>query len=65
MELTISNFAKIKSASIKINGITVIVGNNNTGKSTVGKILCSVFNSMANIDSSLKDARVRNINRGL
>ena len=65
MELTISNFAKIKSASIKINGITVIAGNNNTGKSTVGKILCSVFNSMANIDTSLKDARVRNINRGL
>ena len=34
--LTVQNIAKISSASIEINGITVIAGENNTGKSTIG-----------------------------
>ena len=44
MKLKIQNFAKIKEANIVIDGITVIAGENNTGKSTVGKILFSLFN---------------------
>ena len=43
MKLKIENFAKIKSAELEFNGLTVIAGNNNTGKSTVGKILFSLF----------------------
>lgn len=35
MELHIRNIAKIEKADIEINGITVIAGENNTGKSTV------------------------------
>ena len=38
MKLNISNFAKIDNADIIIDGITVIAGENNTGKSTIGKI---------------------------
>ena len=45
MKLEINNFSKIKKADIQINGITVICGDNNTGKSTVGKILFSIFDS--------------------
>ena len=33
MKLHVENFAKIKEADIEINGITVIAGENNTGKS--------------------------------
>ncbi|WP_300758229.1 AAA family ATPase [uncultured Brachyspira sp.] len=44
MRLKISNFAKIEKADIKIDGITVICGDNDTGKSTIGKILFSIFN---------------------
>ena len=44
MKLKISNFAKIEEADIKIDGITVICGDNDTGKSTIGKILFSIFN---------------------
>ena len=44
MKLRIQNFAKIKEADIILDGITVIAGNNNTGKSTVGKILDSMYN---------------------
>ena len=54
MELIIDNIAKIKHAEIKLKGITVIAGNNDTGKSTVGKVLFSMFNSLNNIEDKLK-----------
>ena len=50
MKLNIKNFAKIKNADILIDGITVIAGENNTGKSTVGKILFSLYNSISGIE---------------
>ena len=53
MKLHIENFAKIANADIEINGITVIAGENNTGKSTVGKILYSLFDSFYNITSKI------------
>lgn len=53
MELNIKNFASIKEASIKIDGITVIAGENNTGKSTIGKILFASFNSLRDIDKKV------------
>ena len=46
MNFKIKNFGKIAEANIKLDGITVICGNNNTGKSTVGKALFSFFNSL-------------------
>ena len=46
MNLKIKNFGKITNADIKLDGITVICGNNNTGKSTVGKALFSFYNSL-------------------
>ena len=45
MNLKITNIGKIKTADITLNGITIIAGDNNTGKSTIGKVLFSVFNS--------------------
>lgn len=57
MELMIQNYARIKQARIKIDGITVIAGENNTGKSTVGKILYSLFNSISNIDDKIERQR--------
>lgn len=57
MKLMIRNFAKIKQAEIQIDGITVIAGENNTGKSTVGKILYSLFNSVSNIEEKIERQR--------
>ena len=54
MKLNIENFAKIKNANINFNGITVIAGENNTGKSTVGKIMFSLFNSFNCMDEKIK-----------
>lgn len=53
MKLSLKNIGKIKQASVEINGITVIAGENNTGKSTVGRTLYSVFNSFYNIDEQI------------
>ena len=58
MKLKIRNFAKILKADIQINGITIIAGNNNIGKSTVGKILDAVFNATYNIDEKMNKARI-------
>ena len=46
MIFQLRNFAKITEADIMLDGITVICGDNNTGKSTVGKALFSFFNSL-------------------
>lgn len=61
MKLSIKNFAKIKEADIIIDGITVLAGENNTGKSTVGKILFSVFNALSNIDKKVFEERLKEI----
>ena len=54
MKMHVENLAKIASADFEFNGITVIVGNNNTGKSTVGKILYAVFNSLINFKERIE-----------
>lgn len=59
MKLHIENLAKVASADFEFKGITVIVGNNNTGKSTVGKVLYAVFNSMINFKERIESDRYR------
>ena len=61
MRLTLENIAKVRKADVEINGITVIAGENDTGKSTVGKALYSVFNSLYHVENQIKDERVRTI----
>ena len=58
MFLSIKNLGKIAAADIDIAGITVIAGENNTGKSTVGKALFSVFNSFYQIDKQIYDEKL-------
>lgn len=57
MQLKINNIGKIKSATFEFNGITVIAGNNNTGKSTVGKVLFALFSKFNNINKSIEQYR--------
>lgn len=65
MKLTIDNFAFIKHADIAIDGITVIAGNNNSGKSTVGKILFAIFAVLKNIKQKIAGQRYQMIERTL
>lgn len=58
MRLHIQNFAKINDTTLELKGLTVIAGNNNTGKSTIGKVLYSIFRGLSNIDVRVqKDIR--------
>lgn len=61
MKLQVEDIAKISEVNIQINGITVIAGENNTGKSTIGKIVFSIFNSLNNIHENILQERRRSI----
>ena len=57
VKLSLRNIAKVEQADIEINGITLIAGENNTGKSTVGRALFAVFNSFYDIENQVKQQR--------
>ena len=63
MKLSLRNIAKVEQADIEINGITVIAGENNTGKSTVGRALFAVFNSFYDIENQVKEQREDSIEK--
>ena len=62
MKLLIRNVGKLKEADVEINGITVITGENDTGKSTVGKVLWSVFNSFYKVYEQIEKERIDFVN---
>lgn len=57
MKLYLKNIGKIEEAFIEMNGITVIAGENDTGKSTVGRALFAVFNGFTNIQTQIDKER--------
>lgn len=61
MKLTLKNIGKIQEAAVEIKGITVIAGENNTGKSTVGKALFAIFSSLCNIETQIEYERLNSI----
>lgn len=61
MKLFLKNIGKIAEATVEIKGISVIAGENNTGKSTVGKALFSVFNSFYKIQEQILQERINSI----
>lgn len=61
MKLTLKNVGKIGTASVEINGITVIASENNTGKSTFGRALFAVFNSFCNVQRQIENERVDSV----
>ncbi len=64
MRLTLQNIGKIENrTTIEINGITVLVGVNGSGKSTVGKVLYSIYNTFHDIDQQIFEEKVQSIDR--
>ena len=51
MRLQIQNINKIKEADIALNGLTVIVGENDMGKSTIGRAFFSIIKAVSNMRS--------------
>ena len=50
MKLKLQNILKIASANIELGGLTVITGENDSGKSTIGKILFSTLKAANNVN---------------
>ena len=61
MKLFLENIGKISKANIDIDGIAVIAGKNNTGKSTVAKSLFSVISSFYDIDKKIEADRLESL----
>ena len=63
MFLKIKGIGKIQDSTIEMKGITVIAGENNTGKSTFGKVLYCIFNAFHDVDERIYEARANDIRR--
>ena len=63
MKLILENIGNIGKAVIEINGITVVAGENNTGKSTISRALFSVFNGFCQIEKKIRLERINGIRR--
>ena len=61
MKLSLKNIGKLKEAFVEVDGITVIAGENNTGKSTVGRALFSLFNGFYKIEDRVMEERLESI----
>lgn len=57
MELFLKNIGKIGETSVRLDGITVIAGENDTGKSTVSRALFFIFNSFYRIEEQIEKER--------
>lgn len=49
MQIHLQNIGIVKNSSIAIDGLTVITGKNNSGKTTVGKTLYALLDAVSNI----------------
>jgi len=52
MRLSLENIGIIEKADVEINGLTVIAGNNDSGKSTIGKIAYSLTKSFEDFEKN-------------
>ena len=57
MKLKIENIGMIRSADIKLDGLTVIAGENDTGKSTVGKLIFSLVKAFNRYEEDLNESK--------
>ena len=65
MLLKIENLGMVDRANIEVNGITIIAGDNNTGKSTIGKALFAIFNALCNSEEKIKDLRRQELRKNI
>lgn len=58
MRFQIRNIGAIGTADIEIDGITIIAGENNVGKSTVGKSLYAFLHDMSSWKKTSAEGRI-------
>ena len=54
IDIRIKNFRAIRNAEISLNGITVVAGENGSGKSTISKLLYQIYKTSNDYESIVK-----------
>lgn len=57
MKIELNNIGRFKNCEVEIDSISVIAGENGSGKSTVGKVLFGVFNALSDINRRIEAER--------
>ncbi|KAF5028364.1 AAA ATPase domain protein [anaerobic digester metagenome] len=65
MNISLENIGIIKDSKIAIDGLTVITGKNNSGKTTVGKTLYSLLDAVCNMRQKAENDRYYYIQKHL
>ncbi len=63
MKLDIKNIGIIEEASVALDGLTVIAGENDTGKSTVGKLMFAVIKAMSRYEEDLELSKEQKVSK--
>lgn len=61
MKLYLNNVGIIKDSEVKLEGLTVITGKNNSGKTTVGKTVYSLISAGSNLSDAFDETRKKYI----
>lgn len=62
MKISLKNIGIVKDSTIILNGLTIITGKNNSGKTTVGKTLYALIDSVSNLHARANADRAYYIN---
>lgn len=65
MDIKLQNIGIIKNSTIKLDGLTVITGQNNSGKTTVGKVVYSLLDAVSNLQKKAKNDKINYIEKQL
>lgn len=65
MDIRLNNIGIVSDSTITMNGLTVITGKNNSGKTTVGKTLYSLLDAVCNIQQKAQNDRAYYIQKQL
>ena len=58
MQINLQNIGIVKDSSIAIDGLTVITGKNNSGKTTVGKTLYALLDAVSDIQQKATSDKI-------
>lgn len=65
MNIKLENIGIIKNSNIQLDGLTVITGQNNSGKTTVGKVIYSLVDAVSNLSAKAENDRLKYIGKVL
>ena len=63
MRLSLENIGIIEKADVEINGLTIIAGNNDSGKSTIGKVAYSLTKSFEDFEKNYEKDKAKKLNQ--